>query len=269
MDNHVKEYFCQASDEAPHGNFHQVIPLHESPQKFKWSDLSKKIPKLCRGWYELSHLSEQDRIEFLRDYWLAKLPYHRDSLTMFNQFFSSLDDIGVYLVQKKYDDPFEAQLVYSIKDGGGFFRGACGASEDDLISLQKQFTNTLFPPDFVAFLHIHNGFSKATDTGIIPTHKIWESYQKFQQVLALEDPLVSAKGQTVDPATLIPFYESFGMPVFQCFWSEWYPEQEMGNVYYSGLTKTLSDVETSNSSTDNLAFYTFLDWLFFYLERID
>ena len=269
MDDHVNEFFCQTSDEVPHGNFHQVIALHDLEIKPSWEEVSSKVPNLCKGWYELSKLSIEDRIEFLRDFWLAKLPYHPDSLMLFNQYFELLDDIGIFIVQKKYDDPFEAQLVYSIKDGGGFFRGFCGATEDEIIALQKQFPNIIFPQDYLAFIQIHNGFSKATDTGITPTSKLHDSYQKFQTLLAEEEPLISLKGQSINPASLIPFYESFGMPVFQCFWTEWYPEQEMGNVYYSGITKTLSDVEASDSSTDSLAFYSFLDWLFFYLERID
>jgi hypothetical protein len=59
------------------------------------------------------------------------------------------------------------------------------------------------------------------------------------------------------------------MPFYQCFWAEWYPEQEMGNVYYSGESKTISDVFGSFSSSETMAFTTFTDWLMFYLERID
>ena len=59
------------------------------------------------------------------------------------------------------------------------------------------------------------------------------------------------------------------MPFFQCFWLEWYPEDEMGNVYYSGVANTISDLAAKATSAENMAFPTFTDWLMFYLETIE
>ena len=73
----------------------------------------------------------------------------------------------------------------------------------------------------------------------------------------------------MDPKKLYPFYVSFNLPCYQCFWAEWYPEQEMGNIYYSNITQSMSCVENGNSSPENLSFATFIDWLMFYLEQID
>ena len=92
-------------------------------------------------------------------------------------------------------------------------------------------------------------------------------YTRFQKLLDNSEPLISPEGEVIDLKKLIPFYESFGMPVFQCFYSDWYPEQEMGNVYYSGLTQTISDLKLPLS--ESLAFPTFLDWLLFYLEKVE
>jgi len=39
-------------------------------------------------------------------------------------------------------------------------------------------------------------------------------------------------------------------------------------VYYSGSTNTISDPH-EGSREDSMSYPTFLDWLFFYLERID
>jgi hypothetical protein len=83
-----------------------------------------------------------------------------------------------------------------------------------------------------------------------------------------EEVIKTSDGIEVDPKTLIPFYESFGMPFFQCFWTEWYPEEEMGNVYYSGVSKKILVAEDERPSEENMAFPTFLDWLMFYLERV-
>lgn len=268
MDHHVKEYFRLSSEESPRGNFHKVIALHEAPD-ISWDAIEKVIPDLCRGWYELAQLNTKDRIEFLRDFWLAKLPYSPAANELINRFFASLDDIGIYIIQKKYEDVVEANLVYSISGDNGFFRGAAPITEKKQEELQKVFGDYLLPNDYLAFLQIHNGFCKTTDcTGLICSSKMPEVYEKFQEMLR-KNSIETSKGTVVNPKTLIPFYESFGMPFYQCFWAEWYPEQEMGNVYYSGESKTISDVYGQGSSSETMAFPTFTDWLMFYLERID
>lgn len=95
------------------------------------------------------------------------------------------------------------------------------------------------------------------------------SYETFQSFLEEQGAPPTSDGKPVDPKTLIPFYESFGMPFFQCFWAEWYPEQEMGNVYYSGETHSISSVRIVGDASENMAFPTFIDWLIFYLEQIE
>lgn len=268
MDQHVKEFFSQSSDASSHGNFHKVIILHEEP-KLDWQTVSKLVPGLCKGWYELAHLSSADRIGFSRDFWLAKFPYHPGLDNFLERFFDSLDDVIVFLTQQKYDDPYEAKLVYSLKDDNGFFHGSLPATDAQIANLQKDFPQFSFPTDYIAFLQIHDGFSKTTDcTGLTKSFKMKKDYDNFQDLLQKQEPIFTKKGTPVNPETLIPFYESFGMPFLQCFWAEWYPENEMGNVYYSSTTKTISDIESSEPSSESMAFPTFLDWLMFYMERV-
>lgn len=269
MDHHLKDFYRQFSDEAPRGNFHSVIALHQSPE-IPWNTIKAKVPDLCKGWFELAHLSTKDRIEFSRDFWLSKLPYRQGLDESIARFFASLDDIGIFLTQKKFEDPYEAHLIYSIKDNGGFFRGAPPASEKKLGDLQKVFSNCIFPQDYLSFLQIHDGYCKATDcTGIISAEQVPSTYEALQQIMLQHEPIITSRDSIVDPKTLIPFYESFGMPFYQCFWSEWYPEGEMGNIYYSGVAHTISDVFTGMSASEAMAFHTFTDWLMFYLERVE
>lgn len=269
MDHHIKEYFRQSSDEVPKGNFTKVIALHDAPD-IEWESLSKLVPDLCRGWFELAHLPTKDRIDFSRDFWLLKLPYSPGLDDFINRFFNFLDDIGIYITQKRLEDPYETSLVYSMKDNGGFYRGYSPIGEKNLEYLKKNFESYILPSDYLAFLQIHDGFCKATDcTGMTRSVKMPENYKRFQAMLMKQDPIMTSKGTAVNPKTLIPFYESFGMPFYQCFWAEWYPEQEMGNVYYSGETKTISDVYGGGTSSEKMAFPTFNEWLAFYLERID
>jgi hypothetical protein len=200
---------------------------------------------------------------------MAKLPFHPLLQEFLTVFFASLDDIGVFVTQKRMDCPFEPSLVYSLKNESGFFRGGIPANEEDISALQAHFPKYLLPSDYVAFLKIHNGFCKTTDcTGLISTTKIPETYNVLQDYLEKGESLLTVNKLDIDPKALIPFYESFGMPYFQCFCGEWYPEQEMGNVYYSSSTGTISDVRSSEIGFNNMAFPTFTDWLMFYLESV-
>lgn len=268
MDVHALEYYCAYSEQAPHGHFHKVIPLHED--RLDWTEVVEIAPSLCRGWYELARLPVQDRIEFTREFWLTKLSYQPHLDEFLTQFFASLDDIGIFLTQQKYEDPFEAHFVYSLADNSGFFHGESPINEKEIINLQKVVPSYILPADYLAFLQIHNGFAKLTDTGITPSTAMNESYEGFQKMLGERpDPIKTTDGVEVNPASLIPFYESFGMPFFQCFWGEWYPDQEMGNVYYSDLTRLISTSKKKEEGAETLAFETFSDWLLFYLEKID
>ena len=268
MDLHANEFYRSYSEETPHGHFHRVIALQEEPV-VDWQEASELVPALCRGWYELARLPVQDRIEFTREFWISKLPYHPMATEFLIKFFDSLDDIGIYLIQKKFDDPFEATMVYSLQSDNGFFHGEPPADEASLASLQKEFPDIIFPADYLAFLKIHNGFAKQLDTGIIKSSLIKEGFLKFQAMFAEGEPLLSTKGNIVNPSSLIPFYQSFDLPFFQCFWGDWYPEQEMGNVYCSGLAKTVSTCLKKSDCDETMAFETYIDWLMFYLEKIE
>ena len=269
MDMHAIEYYSAYSEQAPHGHFHRVIPLHDEPL-LDWRQAVQLAPTLSRGWYELAQLPTQDRIDFTRDFWLTKLPYQAHLAESITKFFASLDDVGVYLTQQKYQDPFQPHLVYSLTDNSGFFHGESPATDEEIIDLQKEFPNYILPVDYLAFLQIHNGFAKLTDTGVTPSIKMKEGHEAFQKILTEGlEPISTAEGAIVNPASLIPFYESFGMPFFQCFWGDWYPEQEMGNVYYSVLARTISTCKKKGDCDETMAFETFVDWLMFYLEKID
>lgn len=269
MDVHALEFYSAYSETAPHGHFHHVIPLHDDPV-MGWHSALKLAPKLSRGWYELAQLKTRDRIEFTRDYWLAKIPYCPHLMEFLFKFFARVDDVGVFLTQQTFDDPYQPHLVYSLADNSGFFHGESPATDSEIISLQKDFLNYILPADYLAFLQIHNGFAKLTDTGITPSFLMKAGYDAFQKIISGgQEPISTKEGAIVNPATLIPFYESFGMPFFQCFWGEWYPDQEMGNVYYSIPVRKISPSKKKGECEETMSFETFTDWLMFYLEKID
>ena len=267
MTDHIKDFFHEFSDDSPRGNFHKVIPLHESSDH-DWQNWSLLVPGMPRGWFELAQLTAKDRIEFIREHWLAKLPYIPKLSSFVTDFFAGLEDVGIYVTQRTYGDPFEVQQVYCQKGGSGFFRGLPPAKESELNGLKSKFSELMLPADYIAFLEIHNGFSKATDIGILPAKQVFPMYTELQEMLREQGALFDAEGRQVNPRSLIRFYDSFGFPCYQCFWSEWYPAEEMGNVYYSGLTHTISSTRGHAASPENMAFPTFLDWLMFYMESI-
>lgn len=251
-------------------HFHEVIALH-TDKNLSWDNLVEKIPLLPRGWFELSRLSPEDRIEFTRDFWLSKFPLLSEEDARLQKsledFFATLEEIGIVATQAKEGHLFEVHMVYSLKDDVGFFQGGVPASEEGIASLVKQFGPIILPSDYLAFLKIHDGFSKYTDTGLIKSREMARIYQRFQQMLA-DEILVNAEGEVINHAHLIPFYESFGLHCYQCFYADWYPDQEMGNVYFSDYDRTISLWLDALHPEENLSFPTFLSWLVFYLEDI-
>lgn len=268
MDPYVSEYYRKPTSEIPNSHFHQVFVLHD--EDWGWEDLKDKVVELPRGWFELAQLPAQDRIEFIKDFWLTKMPFNPRLEPFLENFFRGIDDVGIFIVQRKLNDPFEVHMIYSLKNGKGFFRGFPPADESKILKLKQEFSGIIFPEDYLVFLQIHNGFSKTTDqTGIFCSETMRGAFERFQQFIEKQDGTLLSGKKAVDPKDLIPFYESFGMPFFQCFWTEWYPEEEMGNVYYSSATNAISCIAANDTSTENMAFATFSDWLMFYLETID
>lgn len=268
MDTHASDFFSEYSEENPGGQFHSCRSLHEK-ELTVWEEICALCPGLPRGWYELSQLSPEDRVEFIRAYWLDRLPFQPHTHDLLRDFFDRVDDVGVFLTQKKFDGPWEGHMVYSLRENGGFFHGLPPVNEDVFMEMQGHYSEVLFPEDFRSFVSIHDGFAKYSDTGIIRVAHLREAFVQFQSFLELHSPLLAPSGESVNPLSLIPFYESFGLNGYQCFWSDWYPEQEMGNIYYSGIEKTMSDIRYRDDWAENLAFPTFVDWLVFYLEGIE
>ena len=267
MSENIHEFFAE---KGPGKHFHQVIALHESPD-LEWEKISQLLPLLPRGWFELARLPVEDRIEFTHEYWQAKLPFIEGASAHLErrllEFFESVEEIGVYAIQAKQGGLFDIHMVYSLKGAMGFFQGSPPASEDVLDRLVKHFSHIRFPPDYLAFLQIHDGFSKYTDTGMIKSRDMVQVYQRLQHLFAQED-LIRPDGEVIALEHLIPFYESFGLHCYQCFYADWYPQEEMGNVYFSEHDRSISNFLESSSFEDNLAFSTFLGWLIFYLEDI-
>lgn len=247
----IRKFFSESS-------FKEVLFLNEEP-KMKWEDAIRLAPDLPRGWFELSHISPRDRIDFSRDYWLDYLPYHPSAHPQIFEFFEELDDIAVVL----YAD--RAELIYSLQNNVSFFRGRPPCKEEDIYELKNEMKINL-PRDFLAFARIHNGFGKLSEMGLLEIQDIAQTRRRVINLLIQTDNRVKSGNMDVDPGSLIPFYEALGLSSFQCFYTDWYPGSEMGNVYLSGIDYTLSDISDKKAWLENLAFPTFSEWLAQYLQ---
>lgn len=263
MNSLVRKFFSR-SEETP---FKESIFLSEEPNA-NWEEISKKAPDLPRGWFELSRVSPQDRVEFTRDFWLDRIPYHPSAHPAFFEFFEQLDDVAVVIMRLKEDEPFMSELVYSLADNSTFFRGKPPCKESELDELKHEIELTL-PHDYLSFARIHNGFGKLSEMGLLEIEEIAHAKRRVMDLLIQTDKRVKSGDLDVDPGALIPFYEALGLASFQCFYTDWYPGSEMGNVYLSGIDYTLSDVSDKKAWTENLAFPTFSEWLAYYLQGMN
>lgn len=259
MDQRFKDYFLSE-------DFHKVVSLQE-PSELEWSNLKMLAPKLPKGWWELSKLSRLERMELIQQYWENKMEAFPTFCQFIGRFFQEVDDIQIYLIQKTVDHGMEPQLFYSLKSGS-FYRGSPPVAEDVDLRLKEFFPDIIFPPDYLSFLQIHSGFCKTTDcTGLTKAENLKDSYDRFQSSFVGDELIFTANQTPINPKKLIPFYTSFGMPFYQCFFADWYPEQEMGNVYVSLQDKRVSNFLQNPS--ENMSFATFYEWLTFYLEGVD
>lgn len=247
-------------------NFKGLIILDKSFKDFE--DLKKKADSLPRAWYELSHLTIKDRIEFSRDFVLKVLPYIPHVYSFIFDFFSYLEDISIILTKKNENDSYIPQLVYLLKNSDVFYRGFPPAAISTINDVNNQFKN-LLPVDYLNFAKIHSGFCKNEDTGVFKIEILKSASEEFQNLIVNKDKSIKAGSRFIDSKSLIPFYQCYSKDAFQCFNMEWFPKGEVGNVYYSGSDNAISDYHNNLSWSENLAFPTFLDWLIFYLDAMD
>lgn len=265
MNSLVKQFFSVGKEK---GDVHfQDVYFLSQQTDWDWEQTRLKAPNLPRPWFELSRISSEDRIEFVQSFWLDNLPYSPTSYPELEKFFHRLDDIGIVLHRQSQEESFSAEMIYSLEDNSCFFRGLPPASEDawDQLLLELQLK---LPRDFQAFTRIHNGFGKLSELGLLRLEGLFEERRAMLNSLLNGESVLRSGEKRVDPQSLIPFYESFGLASYQCFYSDWYPGFEMGNIYFSGIDYTVSDITDERAWTEHLAFPTFLDWLVYYLEGI-
>lgn len=252
MNRQIIHHFC----EKP--NFEEVIFLTEGKKRPCWKESIALDPKLPKGWYELSQLSKEDRIDFTKQYWLKILPYQPSLYKGIERFFRTVDDVIPLLV---LDGKWSSRLVYSIKEDSTFFCGSPPMEEKELTQKESDFH--FLPSTWKQFFRIHNGFGKLLEPGILPIEKIRTAKDKL--ILIALQSILHAGNRWIDPEDLWPFFEVSGLQSYHCFLTHWFPQGEMGTVYFSGIDYTISDV-TSLRPQEVGAYPRFGDFLLAFLE---
>jgi hypothetical protein len=247
-------------------NFDEVLICSDGLEKIVWSEVELLDPTFPRGWFELSQVPSEDRLEFIKSFWLNHLPFQPKAHLAISDFFNALDDVSVVLTKAK--EHWEPQLVYSLMDNSCFFRGLSPARDDEMMELRDEL-DFPFPSDFSAFTKIHNGFGKRSELDLLKISQIPAATRRLKEILIKAIEPVRSGETIVDAGTLVPFFETSGLSSFQCFYEDWYPGSEMGNIYFSGIDSTLSDTSRRETWEENGAFPTFLEWLASYLGGME
>jgi hypothetical protein len=198
--NSLIRQFYSGSKENP---YKEVRFLSEEPDT-SWEAISKVAFDLPRAWYELSRVTPRDRVEFTRDFWLDRIPYHPNAHPAFFEFFEELDDVVVVLTRRMEDEPMDAELVYSLGDNSTFFRGKPPCNEGDLVGLSQELEVNL-PRDYLSFTRIHNGFGKLSEMGILEVQDLADARRRVIELLLKTEKRVKSGEIIVDPGSLFPF----------------------------------------------------------------
>src|SRR3990167_10650476 len=101
MNSLSRQFFSRRATESL---FNSVRILSEEPD-CSWEQVNQIALDLPRPWFELSRISSKDRVEFTRDFWLDRIPYHPNAHPALFEFFERLDDVAVVLVQRIEGEP--------------------------------------------------------------------------------------------------------------------------------------------------------------------
>jgi hypothetical protein len=257
MNSEVREFFRIGK-----GHF-QAVRFLSQEENFTWEE-AKELD-LPRSWYELTRVCLEDRLDFVRDSWVRKFSFHLQATTAIEDFFDRLDDIVILISRRSVEDPWEAEMIYSFADQSTFFRGLVPSNEETIDYVKDRLKVDL-PKDYWAFNRLHDGFGRLSEIGMIPILELEDSWKGLIRSVKNTGGPLQMGTEWIDPSSLYPFFEDYGIGSFQCFNASWYPGTEMGNVHFSGIDYTLSDTQDRKEWSENLAFPTFLEWLAAFLQ---
>lgn len=250
MNNNVLEFYSKSSSEDINHPFYEVIFIGDEHPSYE--EVSKLAPNLPRGWLELSAQDLDVRKDLIKSYWQACLPFFP-----VDTFFNRVDDIGLFLTKKSPDSVFEAELVYSIENNEGFFRGFPFLTDKEVYELSVKF-DYILPEPFLQFMQIH-GSLWSNKGELISPFTLLEEMKAFQSEHSQEIFVFGER--EVHPMNLIPFFKQKSPKGTQCFITVWSLVGEIGNVFFNEEEKKLSSYHPHRKGS----YARFSDWLFSFL----
>ncbi|GAB4184344.1 MAG: hypothetical protein Tsb0015_00120 [Simkaniaceae bacterium] len=231
---------------------YQEVAFLQEEKKETWQKWEEKCPSLLRGWFELSHLSQQDRLEFLEDYWTKTLPYAPPIHEKIHQFFQKLEDVQIFLIKKRDKDFFDPICLYPLNNGN-LFIGEAPYTPHEIEAITAQL-KMILPEDYLSFFRIHRKFIKKKQVALFPLEEVRIYHQRILEDVQKREQKITFENKLVDPRNLIPFACNEEENCFQCFFKGWYPSDQIGNISFDLLTGTLSGIDSKNS------YSSFLKW---------
>ncbi len=237
MRQQIKECFREAREITP---------------EVSWEEASSLCSVLPRGWFELTRIEPQGRLEFVEQFWLHQLREEPALCEEIPRFFAQLDNLILFITEKS-----EPYLVYSLRRGG-FFSGQIPLGST-AIEAYSFFRSWPLPRSYLAFQAIHGRFHKGMDIGLFAVCDVAGKWGELQEEIRARSFALDEVGP-LDSAKLIPFYQSFGGNYWHCFYAEWFPNE-------MGCCTIRADTKGSVKPT----FASFSEWLATYLvgEGID
>ncbi|AZU10477.1 hypothetical protein [Chlamydia psittaci] len=239
----------------------EVYSVEQLREEMSWEAISKKAPRLPRGWYELMGLSKKDRLDFCQEYWLTVLGIDDNQFPGICRFFSLLDSLDVY-IYRSVNEPYGVKMLYTFSDGRCGFQG-----EPPLLDMKGYCFPSLGDDGYYKFFTIHNGFGKWEDEGIFSYRSLAKVQHKLQQLLIRLGKIPHDD----DCASLgiFPFYGYEEPLTYQCFLFD--PEVRRDfpspNVLLSTESlqhRTLGSIELLHLTTSH--YPSFISWLENYLH---
>lgn len=244
----------------------EVFSIEQLRQTLSWGQIVQKVPRLPRGWYELTGLSCRDRIDLCLEVWCSSLGIKDKEAVGICRFFSTLEDIQVYVYREHKTGAYEIKMVYMVQGSHTHFYGSL-----PLLSLEGGSLPCLGDASYYKFFSIHNGFGRCNDEGILSYRHLARAQYKLRKHL-LHFKYIDPE-ETCSSLGLFPFYGGEHLFTYQCFICD--PELQRGqsspnillNIMDEKLLKNqgLRFIELSHLTATRYS--SFLSWLDSYLQK--
>ncbi|AHK63014.1 hypothetical protein BOKEGFJH_00140 [Chlamydia avium] len=238
----------------------EVYSVEELREEMSWEAISCKVPRLPRGWYELVGLTQKDRLDFFKEYWLTVLGIDNNHSSGICRFFSLLDSLDVY-VYRYANEPYNVRMFYTFDHGHFGFQG-----NPPLLDTENLFFPNLGDRDYVHFFGIHNGFGKWEDEGIFSYRSLAKVQYKLRELLIRLEKI--SPEDSCASLGIFPFYGYEEPLAYQCFLVDREVRRDFPspNVLLSEESlayRSLESLEISHLTTSQYS--SFLLWLEDYL----